>query len=130
MMAVRLYLLEAFVLLWLIGTPLSILIAWWLWFRRRSSYQPRRWRQTALLLALLASSTNALIYSGYLAYWSRHQLDTQLWKTQKTCGDIATYLCLTAFIGAVAGEGQTRTRVLISVSAVLGFMVWVPIGIL
>src|SRR6266566_942386 len=106
MMAIRIYLLEAFVLLWLIGTPLSLLFAWWFWRRARSEFHPVPWRRIVLLLGLLASSANVLVYGGYLLYWSMHQLDAELWKARNLGGDMGGFLCLAAFVGAAAGEGS------------------------
>jgi len=93
-------------LTWLVGTPVTVVLAWWLWFRDRSSRELQKWRETLFLFGPIATSLNA-------------------WKVQNVCGNIATYLCLAA---SLLGKGRSRTS--LGASAVLGFMLWVPIGIL
>jgi hypothetical protein len=51
-----------------------------------------------------------------------------VWKVQAVCGDIAVYLILVALIGATLGKGASR--ILVAVCALLGFLLWVPVGIL
>jgi hypothetical protein len=110
--------------------PLCIVLAWWFWGRDRSNPPANGWRNTALIIGLVAASANALVFGVYLAYSSRHPPGTGTWKFGDTCGNIGAILCTTAFICSAAAEGEDRARILVSVSAVLGFLLWVPIGIL
>jgi hypothetical protein len=47
---------------------------------------------------------------------------------QDILGDIAVYLVLAAVGGAIIGKG--RGRVLTALVAIMGFLLWVPIGVL
>jgi hypothetical protein len=125
-----LYFLEGLILTWLIGTPVSIFVAWWLWIRARSRFEFRNWRQLVFLAALIATTLNELMYGAYLLYWWPRQSDMAIWAVRNACSAVSTYLCGAAFIGAIAGESTAAARILVLLSAVLGYLLWVPIGIL
>ena len=115
------------VLTWLVGTPVTVVLAWWLWFGDRSSRELQKWRKTLFLFGLIATSLNVALFAGW-AVWLHFHYNPEAWKVQNVCGNIATYLCLAAFLASLLGKGRSRTS--LGASAVLGFMLWVPIGIL
>ena len=115
------------VLTWLVGTPVTVVLAWWLWFRDRSSRELQKWRKTLFLFGLIATSLNVASFAGWAVRLHFHY-NPEAWKVQNVCGNIATYLCLAAFLASLLGKGRSRTS--LGASAVLGFMLWVPIGIL
>jgi hypothetical protein len=115
------------VLTWLVGTPVTVVLTWWFWFRDRSSRELQKWRKTLFLFGLIATSLNVAWFAGW-AVWLHFHYNPEAWKVQNVCGNIATYLCLAAFLASLLGKGRSRTS--LGASAVLGFMLWVPIGIL
>jgi Mn2+/Fe2+ NRAMP family transporter len=107
----------------------AISFAWLFWFRDSNRAILPKWRSVAFLVGLLAASLNAVLFAGW-AVWLHFHYNSESWRVQNVCGNVGGVLCLTAFVGATAGEGDYRARVLVSVSAAMGFMLWVPIGIL
>jgi len=114
-------------LTWLVGTPVTVVLAWWFWFRDRSSRELQKWRKTLFLFGLIATSLNVALFAGW-AVWLHFHYNPEAWKAKNVCGNIATHLCLAAFLASLLGKGRSRTS--LGASAVLGFMLWVPIGIL
>src|SRR6266480_1147294 len=116
------------VLSWLLGTPTAAIFAWYFWIRDSYRVSLPRWRSIAFLVGLIAGSLNVLIYSGWLI--DRATGDRpEVWRAQDFAGNIAIWLCPVAFVGAAVGD-KGRASVALSISAVMGFMLWVPIGIL
>jgi len=62
-------------LTWLVGTPVTVVLAWWLWFRDRSSRELQKWRETLLLFGLIATSLNVALFAG----WAVWLLSLQPW---------------------------------------------------
>ena len=119
--------LTAIVLTRLVGTPVTVALAWWFWFRDGSRRELEKWRKTLFFLGLAATSLNVALFASW-AVWLHFHYKPEAWKAESICGNIATYLCLAAFLASLLGKGRSRTS--LAASAVLGFMLWVPIGIL
>jgi hypothetical protein len=123
----------------LLGTPIAIGIAWWIWLEGDretralrviggAARAPAPWRVRVLLLSLAAGSANALIFYAWLAYRLLSGASPQVWKVQAILSNVAGYLILAGLIGASIGKGQGR--VLTMVIAIMGLMLWVPVAIL
>jgi len=114
-------------LTWLVGTPFTLAIAWSFWFRDDSRRELQKWSRALFFFGLIASSLNFVLFAGW-AVWLHFHYNPEAWRVQNLCGNIATYLCLAGFLASLLGKGRSRTS--LGASAVLGFMLWVPIGIL
>jgi hypothetical protein len=95
--------------------------------RDDSHRELQKWRKALFFFGLIASSLNVALFAGW-AVWLHFHYNTEAWKIQNVSGDVATYLCLAAFLSSLLGKGRSRAS--LCASAVLGFMLWVPIGIL
>lgn len=84
-------------------------------------------QDTIFLFGLIPTSLNVASFAGW-AVWLHFHYNPEAWKVQNVCGNMATYLCLAAFLASLLGKGRSRTS--LGASAVLGFMLWVPVGIL
>ena len=111
----------------LIGTPLSVGLAWWLWSRRDVS-SLYAWRRHFTMTGLVAASANAAMYYVWLSCRVVAGGTPLIWRFKGTLGDFAGYLVLLVLAGAIAGKGAARAPIV--VCALLGFMNWVPIAIL
>jgi len=111
----------------LIGTPISVGTAWWLWAGSERS-GPQEWRNLVLLAGLLAASTNVLMYYSWLIYRAVANDTSMVWKTKGLCGDIGMFLSLLVLGGAIFGTGVSRVP--LAFSALFGFLLWVSFGVL
>jgi hypothetical protein len=108
----------------LIGTPIVVGIAWWMWFRSNRAAL-WRWRAVALLVSLVAVSANAVMYCSWVVYLTiLADESSNNWPIYNVFGSIADYLALVGLVGAIVGKGRGRT--LIAVGAIMGFLLWVP----
>jgi hypothetical protein len=89
----------------LLGTPIAIGIAWWIWLEGDretralrviggAARAPAPWRVRVLLLSLAAGSANALIFYAWLAYRLLSGASPQVWKVQAILSNVAGYLIL------------------------------------
>jgi hypothetical protein len=109
-------------------SPLVIGISWWIWFRRDRKLLPAS-RARILLIGLGAVSANALMYYAWLIYSSIPRSSDVAWELKSTLGNnVAVPLVMLALAGAIAGRGAAR--VLLAFSAVLGFFLWIGMGVL
>ena len=108
---------------------MTVVLAWWFWVRDPESGVASKWRKIALVVGLISATLNVVLFA-YLALWLHFHYTPESWKVQEVCGNIGIISCVAAFVGSAAGEGDHRARILVSVSAVLGFVPWIPIGIL
>jgi len=114
-------------LLWLLGTPVAAILAW-IWSRDPEVGELPQWRRGSLFVGLVAAPLNLLIFLGWFLYRLTGD-HSNVWHLKEICSSSGVVLCFTAFIGAaVASRG--RASVALSISAVLGFFLWVPIGVL
>ena len=88
-----------------------------------------KWRYVALFVGLLAATLNAVLLACWVI-WLHFHYSTESLRVESITGNIGAALCVAGFVGSAAGEGVDRARILVSVSAVLGFLVWAPVGIL
>lgn len=112
----------------LAGMPICLGIAWWLWAGHHRA-TPKTWRSTALFLGMLCASANACAY--FIWQPLAHQFlmsHTPQWRIFDLSGDVGIGLILGALIGALAGIGKPRLP--LTICAVLGFLLWLPIGVL
>jgi hypothetical protein len=116
-------------ILWLglIGTPVSVGLAWWLRLNQNQA-QENALRRAATLVALLSASINGVIYYTWLLYRLAIGSNAAVWKMKAGLADIGTWLVVLAFTGAMVGKGGSRIP--IAICAVLGFVNWVPLAIL
>lgn len=86
------------------------------------------WRETALLVGLVAASSNPLLFGGWLAYRFIAGPVEPVWAAKAFAADAAGYLVMVALVGALVGKG--RGRVLGALGALTGLLLWTPVGIL
>ena len=123
-----LWLLNVLILLALAGVPGTLVLAWWLWFRRSSHLSSVLWRKGVLFSGLLTASCNLLLYGGYLLYWSKFRYAPGFWRVRDSCGTVGCWLLLWGLIGGLFGRGTLRFCLILN--GVLGILLWIPIGIL
>jgi hypothetical protein len=112
----------------LFATPVVVGLGWWTW-SRTGDVERTRWRATALFVAALAATANAGLFYLWVAYRLLAGPTQKVWAVQDFLADnIALYLVLVALLGTLAGTG--RGRILIALSALMGFMLWVPVPML
>jgi len=111
----------------LLGAPIANGVAWWLRSRDDNSGL-RSWRSSLLFVGLLFASANTALYLIWLTFRLVDKNAPLVWKTHGICGDIALFLIPFALLGATFGKGNARIPV--AVCALLGFFLWVPVGIL
>ena len=116
----------AILLATLIGAPISISVAWWSWVRAERA-KARLWRARFLLAGLLAGSMNVAMFYGFVTYRLCTTLTPKAWATTGLCGDVGGYLSLVVLGGAIFGQGVPRIP--LAVCAVLGYVLWVPLGV-
>jgi hypothetical protein len=111
-----------------IGEPLSLLVAWWLW-QRRTRPDTSTWRSAALFSGLLCASGNVCLYFLW-APLAKHFFMTQTpqWRIFDIDGDIGVFLVGAALICAILGVG--KSRVPLAACAILGLLLWLPVGVL
>lgn len=120
--------MNVLILFALAGVPGTLVLAWWLWFRRPSQVASIRWRKRLVFSALVAASCNLLLYGGYLLYWSKFMYADGFWKVRDSCGTVGCWLLLASLIGGVFGK--STLRLVLVLNSVLGILLWIPIGIL
>jgi len=120
--------LEVLILLALIGTPVSVGLAWWLWCRRSLPFPTATWRKRLQFSGLLAASCNLLLYGGYLIYWSKFMYVPDFWKVRDACGTIGWCLAIWGLIAAILGKGPSSA--FIAIACLLGFLLWIPVAVL
>jgi len=112
-------------LTWLVGTPGTVVLAWWLWFRDRSSRELQKWRKTLFLFGLIATSLNVALFAGW-AVWLHFHYNPEAWKVHNVCGNIATYLCLALqrFLphSSAKGAHALRSVLVLSSDSCSGFL--------
>lgn len=105
-----------------VASPIVIGLCWWMWFTKDREERPR-WRTWSLGAGLVAVSMNALTYCFWL---TATDPDGQL--RSRLGNNIALPLIGLALVAAIAGKGTSR--ILIAVSAVMGFFMWIGAGVL
>ena len=113
--------------IWLLGTPAASILAW-IWSRDPDEGGLPQWRRGALFVGLVAASLNALVFLGWLLcrLSSNH---SSVWRFHEIYANAGVVFCVVAFSGAAIAS-QGRASVALSISAVLGFLLWVPFGVL
>lgn len=110
------------------GTPIVVGLAWWVWFRTGRTASPT-WRRVAWFIGLLAASANATMYYAWLTYKIIHGWTPRVSRVDDLLGDrAAEYLAIVALAGAMVGKGAGRLLLLFL--AIIGFLLWIKIGIL
>lgn len=111
----------------LVGMPVCLAVAWWFWLRvdRRAR---KGLRSIAAFIGLLAASTNALVYFGWIPIVLLIHNTPWTSKVRDEQGNIAVYLILVAFALAVCGKG--KLRIPLATCAILAFFLWIPPAIL
>jgi len=112
----------------LLGGPIALAIAWWLWLRYRDA-RNSSWRATTLLAGLLCATLNLAIFFvgvpiAHLVIWG----DTPQWKIFDVSGNIGIFLLCTALVAALIGEG--KARIPLALCSLLGIFLWLPVGVL
>ncbi len=83
----------------------------------------------ALLLGLLAVSVNAVMYYSWLAFRVLASDSPQIWRVKDFLGDyVADGLAIAGLVGAIAGNGTPR--LLLAFAAVMGWLLWIRLGVL
>jgi uncharacterized membrane protein len=123
-------------------TPIIVVIGWWV-RRRESNTLARGWRSNAVLVGLIASSLNTVVFYAWIVWWNvlERQASAEYAKgrdfasvdsigiVRDTLGNyIALPLVCIALISAIPGKG--RTRAVVAASAITGFLMWVPVAFL
>src|SRR5208282_1387676 len=121
------HLMELFVLVPLIGTPIALGLSWWRWSHQRLSELGPKWKARALFLGLLAGSGNAAMYYSWLTYRLVAGGTPRVWKLQDSLGNISIYPCFVALVCAGFGEDVCPPLVC---CAFLGWALWWRYGIL
>ncbi len=114
--------------LWLLGVPVGVIVAWWFFIRETDTRGLPKWRMRAFFAGLIAASLNVLLGFG-LWMFRLTGGRPELWKSDVVIQKVGFWLCPAAFIGAALGE-RGRASIALSISAMLGFLLWVPFGIL
>lgn len=81
-----------------------------------------------MLAGLVAASSNALLFAGWIAYRFAAGPTEPVWAAKRFAADVAGYLVIAGLIGVLVGKG--RGRILGALGALSGFLLWTPIGIL
>jgi hypothetical protein len=116
----------------ILGTPLIVVIAWWVRRRERHRLVLREWRSKVAGIGVLASSLNVAVFYG-LMVWAKLTTSDDgsmaYWAVRNVLGNwVALPLLAVVLFGAMFGEG--RVRALLVASALTGFFMWVPVAIL
>jgi hypothetical protein len=112
----------------ILGSPLVIGVGWGLWLRRDGALS-RGWRFRVLLMALIAVSANAIVYYTWFAYGTMASDTDAVSQWKNTLGDdIGVPLVLAALAGAIGGKGAARP--IVALAALMGFFLWLSIGVL
>jgi len=106
-----------------------VALSWLFWLRESHAEISAKWRTIALFIGLPAATLNAALLV-FWAIWLHFHFSPESLRLENACGDAGDNLCLTGFLGSAAGEDADRARILIGISAVMGFLVWTPVGIL
>lgn len=115
-------------LLLLICEPLFLAVAWWLWSRRQRADRPA-WRSAAMLAGLFCASCNVCVYFLWPPL-AKYVFMTQSPQSRIFAidGFIGVFLVCAALVCAILGIG--KSRVPLAICAIVGFVLWLPIGIL
>ena len=68
------------------------------------------------------------MFFGWLVAREMTKVTPLIWKIKDTAGNIGVYLIILALIGAILGKGKSRAPT--AACAVLGLLLWVPVGVL
>lgn len=120
-------LVNALLLTTLIATPISNGVAWWFWIRKAPGGH-LEWRRTVLLVGLVSVSINTMMYYTWFAFRLALHGAPIVWTAKEICASLALFLVPAALGGAILGKG--KSRIPLAFCAVLGFILWVPIGVL
>jgi hypothetical protein len=111
----------------LLGPPIFLAIAWWLWSRRHQATQSA-WRATVLFAGLLCGSANVATYFVWVPLANHFFMrQTPQWRIFDLSGNVGLMFVCGALAGASIGVGKARLP--LAVSAILGFVMWLPIGV-
>jgi len=110
-----------------LGPPIFLVIAWWLWLRRHRPTEPT-WRSTVLLAGLWCASANVCTYFVQVSL-ARHffMSQTPQWRIFDLSDDVGLLFVCGALAGALVGIGKSRLP--LAVSAVLASFWWLHMGI-
>jgi hypothetical protein len=95
-------------------TPVLVSICWWLWFNRGGP-PGKTWRVSVLLVGLIATSSNAVLYYAWLSYsqvvyrTSPGSLDPGIMRNSLG-NNLAVPLVMVALGAAIIGRGAARAR--------------------
>jgi hypothetical protein len=118
--------LDAIYWIVLVGSPLTLAIAWWGWFRTPGATIPKS-RVYALFAGLLAATCNLVFFWSWVA-WLQHHRASEVWRIQDRVSDIGIGLLVFSLLATIGGQG--RYRAVLAVSIILAFVPWIPIGVL
>jgi hypothetical protein len=108
-------------------------VAWFVWYGSRRVEQPRA---SARLVGLIAVSVNVALFYAWVILYRLGTHDAQNYERDLAAANaynflgnyIGLLLVVVGLAGALAGRGPGR--ILIAVLAVVGVLLWVPLGIL
>ena len=104
----------------------SMVLAWVFWSLQIRQLALPKWRGILLLLALLAGTLNIAVFWTYVAWLHRHYT-TESWKGADFAFRLCEPLIALTIVGALFGRG--RTRVVLCLAGVLGFLLWATTSI-
>jgi hypothetical protein len=107
--------------------PILVGIAWLVWFRSQRAASPE-WRAVFLRIGLLASTANVLMFYTWLVYRLIAGSSPRVWMTKDLASVVAGPLVVAALLGA--GFGKGAARILLALSALTGFLLWIRLGVL
>jgi hypothetical protein len=118
---------ELLLVLACLGTPFGLGAAWWRW-RRAVAAAPPTWRATALIVALVVCSANALVFYGWLLYrLTAGPTQSVLHLKQMLAGDVTYFVIGVGLFATALGKGEGR--VLVGVCLLLATIMWASYGI-
>jgi len=113
-----------FVVIPLTLTPTANAFAWYCW----KSSRLHEWRGVILLVGLVATTVNVLLYYGWLICRVVLGATPEVWQLKDLLSEPGMDAAIVAFAAAALGKGCARS--LLALSAVTGFLLWVSYGVL
>jgi hypothetical protein len=111
----------------LLTPPILVGIAWLVWFRSQHSAFPE-WRAVFLRIGLFASTANVVMFYAWLVYRLMAGSSPRVWMMKDLASVVAGPLGLAALLGVAFGKGTAR--ILLALSALTGFLLWIRLAVL